>query len=349
MTHARKNATGKAGMAKTQGMERGRSTRALPIMADRMARWLAGIGVRSSRSQVVCGLAAVLGLRNDNELAALAASGALSPPVAERMGTVDVGAGGRTIRLVVMMDPQTGAAFGVDERCLAEQGRVSRYLVSPYGSLIEVAKAIAGDGGQTAAAGATTTPGGLADGNRLEDPTQQMGGVTLHIAEVTSGSRRVDLLVDEDLAMLEAKVCDVILSVSREIRDRWDDHMNVPRRVISEWNEMDEGRNAVTFRTNQLDGFVPAALPVGTPIEVQVTEVSHRHGREVILTTDAHATERRLAAYCRENWDVEDVEERGDAEDGEDAMTDAEVVETYFERTPGESYETRTQSLVTTG
>ena len=64
--------------------------------------------------------------------------------------------------------------------------------------------------------------------------------------------------------------------------------------------------------------------------EIHVGRVSHKHGENIYVAADDDGLTMQVAEYVRENWDDEVGEHVNDGENPE-TMTDAEVVEAYFD------------------
>jgi hypothetical protein len=112
----------------------------LPVILDRLQHALATKGQPVTRSDAMAIAASAFGYRSANELAAAAKARSIELPRATRhpTGGLDLGDGQR---LVVAIDPLSGAPFGVDESFLeqicAEERRESA-VPTPYGHLVDI-------------------------------------------------------------------------------------------------------------------------------------------------------------------------------------------------------------------
>ena len=77
-------------------------------------------------------------------------------------------------------------------------------------------------------------------------------------------------------------------------------------------------------------GDIPAIAGGPVTSEVHVGRVSHKHGENIYVAADDDGLTMQVAEYVRENWDDEVGEHADDGENPE-TMTDAEVVEAYFD------------------
>ena len=75
---------------------------------------------------------------------------------------------------------------------------------------------------------------------------------------------------------------------------------------------------------------IPAIAGGPVTSEVHVGRVSHKHGENIYVAADDDGLTMQVAEYVRENWDDEVGEHADDGENPE-TMTDAEVVEAYFD------------------
>lgn len=74
---------------------------------------------------------------------------------------------------------------------------------------------------------------------------------------------------------------------------------------------------------------IPAIAGGPVTSEVHVGRVSHKHGENIYVAADDNGLTMQVAEYVRENWhEVADFAESGEVPE---AMTDAEVVEAYFD------------------
>ena len=75
---------------------------------------------------------------------------------------------------------------------------------------------------------------------------------------------------------------------------------------------------------------IPEIVGGATTSEVHVGRISHKHGENIYVAADDDGLTMQVAEYVRENWDDE-VSDHAAEDQIPEAMTDAEVVEAYFE------------------
>lgn len=113
-----------------------KNAKPIAIHLDRLASALADQGVSLQRSQLLQVAAAAFGHRTSNETSRLAESGALTPPSAQPIGRLDLGADS----VVVMRDAATDLPYAVASSFLADMGhdRSHHFAPTPYGGLADL-------------------------------------------------------------------------------------------------------------------------------------------------------------------------------------------------------------------
>jgi hypothetical protein len=76
------------------------------------------------------------------------------------------------------------------------------------------------------------------------------------------------------------------------------------------------------------------------PLRLYQAEITHKHGTDIYTEATQEALDRRIAAYCRDNWgDWRDGSDAGDDETDPQTLSDEEVTKRYFDAMEGEYVE----------
>jgi hypothetical protein len=122
-------------------------------------------------------------------------------------------------------------------------------------------------------------------------------------------------------------------------------------REIVQFYYRDNEREGLTIVESQLE--IPASMvgalprsgqplnPKGTiPVRLYQAEITHCHGSDIYTEATQEALDRRVAAYCRDNWgDWRDGSGEDEDETDPQTLSDEEVTRRYFEAMQNEYVE----------